>query len=119
MDSTTYSKTQNFIYQESEFGAKNKPLVIVLAWPKRNLCHYSSQVNMQVPSEVTPSPALIASEALKLIKGKNISLNYILTKHHLKYYLVKIASSNTKKLWGKGKLIGVELKKSSGGARMK
>ena len=54
MDSTTYSKTQNFIDQESEFGAKNKPLVIVLAWPKRNLCHYSSQVNMQVPSEVTP-----------------------------------------------------------------
>ncbi len=64
-----------------------------------------------------PLACAVAREALKVIVDENLVDNSLITGHYLKESLKHIDSPYVKEVRGKGLLIGVELKKSAGGAR--
>jgi ornithine--oxo-acid transaminase len=64
-----------------------------------------------------PLACAVAREALKVIEDENMVENSLFMGHYLKESLRNISSPYVKEVRGKGLLIGVELKKSAGGAR--
>lgn len=64
-----------------------------------------------------PLACAVAREALKVIEDENMIENSLVMGSYLMEHIRRIASPNVKEVRGKGLLIGVELKKSAGGAR--
>ena len=64
-----------------------------------------------------PLACAVAREALKVIEDENLIEKSLFMGHYLKESLKNIISPYVKEVRGKGLLIGVELKKSAGGAR--
>lgn len=64
-----------------------------------------------------PLACAVAREALKVIEDENLIENSLFMGHYLKESLKNIISPYVKEVRGMGLLIGVELKKSAGGAR--
>lgn len=64
-----------------------------------------------------PLACAVARAALKVIKDENLVEKSLVMGHYLKESLRNIVSPYVKEVRGKGLLIGVELKKSAGGAR--
>ena len=64
-----------------------------------------------------PLACAVAREALKVIEDEKLIEKYLFMGHYLKESLRNILSPYVKEVRGMGLLIGVELKKSAGGAR--
>lgn len=64
-----------------------------------------------------PLACAVAREALRVMEDENLVENSLFMGHYLKESLSNIASPYVKEVRGMGLLIGVELKKSAGGAR--
>jgi ornithine--oxo-acid transaminase len=64
-----------------------------------------------------PLACAVAREALRVIEDENLVEKSLFMGHYLKESLRNIASPYVKEVRGQGLLIGVELKKSAGGAR--
>ena len=66
---------------------------------------------------VNPLACAVASEALRVIEDENLVEKSLFMGHYLKESLRNIISPHVKEVRGMGLLIGVEMKKSAGGAR--
>lgn len=64
-----------------------------------------------------PLACAVAREALKIIKDENLIENSMVMGNYLIQNLNRLSSPYIKEVRGKGLLVGVELKKSAGGAR--